>query len=167
MLNKNKHFGNGSPETIIFSINLLPISAQKKMSPEITSKRKLSILIFTADNDLRVLLKTVLSFDDYEVLEAETAEDAIKLTENQKPDLVLMDAVLVIKETFADLRRMKKCGSFETSPFILLSGHAQNEVRQMALAAGAADLLVKPIDFDLLEIVIKHQLQKLLQPSLI
>ena len=66
-----------------------------------------------------------------------------------------MDTKLSFPDSFAEMRIMQKFALLKESPFILLSGHVQNDVRLSALAAGATDFFVKPVNLDLLEETIK------------
>jgi DNA-binding response OmpR family regulator len=91
-------------------------------------------------------------------MEADTVEQSIHIAETKHPDAVLMDTELVFSDSFSKMRKMRKCEVFKEVPFILLSGHAQDDIRLMALAAGATDFFVKPVNLELLENTLKSHL---------
>lgn len=141
-------------------VNELPLDdsfeqAEDYIPDKNLEQRKILVHILAADRDTRFLLGTILKMWDFEVTEAENTAQTIKSVECRCPDIVLMDTVLVIRESFAEMRKLKKNELLADTPFILLSGHAQKEVHLMALAAGAAECLVKPLDLDLLEKTLK------------
>ena len=56
-------------------------------------------------------------------------------------------------------RRIRKLDNSGDVAIVFLSGHAQPEAREVALASGANDYLVKPINIAELEMVIERQLK--------
>jgi DNA-binding response OmpR family regulator len=133
--------------------------AEDSTSQNISVERKPSVLIFGADTDSRFLFKTILEIWDFDFMEADTVEQSIHVAEIKHPDVVLMDMELAFSDSFSKMRKMRKCDLFKDVPFILLSGHAQDDIRLMALAAGAADFFVKPVNLDLLENTLKTRLK--------
>lgn len=116
---------------------------------------KPTVLVFGDDKEIRFLLRTIVELWNYDYTEAETVEEAIRIASQKKIDLVLLDMKITFFDSFADMRSMQKIDLLKDLPFILLSGHFQSDVRLSALAAGAADYFVKPINLDLLEETMK------------
>lgn len=144
-------------------MNVLPPDESPEQAEDSTSQKKSvgqkpSVLIFGADTDVRVLLKTILEIWNFDFMEADTVEQSIHIAETKHPDAVLMDTELVFSDSFSKMRKMRKCEVFKEVPFILLSGHAQDDIRLMALAAGATDFFVKPVNLELLENTLKSHL---------
>lgn len=125
------------------------------ISPKYMADGKPTVLVFGQDREIRFLLRTIVELWNYEYAEAETVEEAVCIATQKKPALVLMDMKITFPESFAEMRSMQKIDLLKDSPFILLSGHVQSDVRLSALAAGAADYFVKPINLDLLEETMK------------
>lgn len=145
-------------------MNVLPPDESSEQAEDATSQkipvtRKPSVLIFGADSDSRFLLRTILEIWNFDFMEADTVEQSIHIAEIKHPDAVLMDTELVFSDSFSKMRKMQKCALFKEVPFILLSGHAQDDIRLMALAAGATDFFVKPVNLDLLENTLKTRLK--------
>ena len=112
---------------------------------------KPSVLIFGVEKDIRFLLRTILEIWNYDSEEVQTVEEAISTAGKRYFDIVLMDTKLAFPDSLLEMRMMRKSALLKDLPFVLLSGHVQSDVRLTALAAGAAELLVKPINLDLLE----------------
>lgn len=139
---------------------LPPDKSSEQMPEDGFSKKyatdgKPTVLVFGIDEEIRFLLRTIIDLWNYDYAEAENVEQAIRLASQKSPDLVLMDTKITFPDSFAEMRVMQKNDFLKNSPFILLSGHVQPDVRLSALAAGAADYFVKPINLDLLEETMK------------
>lgn len=144
---------------------LSPDKSSEQMSGNGTSEKymfdgKPTVLVFGNDREIRFLLRTIIDLWNYDYAEAETVEQAIRIASQKSLDLVLMDTKVTFPDSFAEMRVMKKSDCLKNSPFILLSGHVQNDVRILALAAGATDFFVKPINLDLLEETMKMHIAK-------
>lgn len=142
---------------------LLPLSKSFELTGDNTMqdtlrKKKPFVLIFGTDADVCFMLKTILEIWNYDYKETSTVEQSFQIAENITPDLVLMDTDLAFSDSFSKMRKMRKNELFQGVPFVLLSGHAQEDIRLMALAAGAADFFVKPVNLDLLEDTLKSRL---------
>lgn len=128
-----------------------------RQAPQPSTDNQPLILVYSQEPDTRFLFRTILEIWKYRVIEAESLEGSISAAENKKPDLVLMDTSISFVENLMTMRNLRK--AFDGMPFILLSGHSQARFRRMAIALGANDFLVKPIDFDLLENSLKESIK--------
>lgn len=113
--------------------------------------QKSLVLVFSRDMDTRYMFKTLLKMLDFDVAEAENKTALVEAASVKFPDLILMDVELPFADSLTTLRELRKDEGFEKIPFVLLSGMAQKGYRAAAFAAGAAEYLIKPIDFDLFE----------------
>jgi PAS domain S-box-containing protein len=83
----------------------------------------------------------------FAVLEAATGEDALRLSDAEHPDLVLLDVNLPDIHGFDVARRMKAAEMTRHTPILHLSASAiRPEDRVGGLAAGADAYLVEPVD---------------------
>ncbi len=151
-------FSSAFPRT-----NLLPPEDESEQAEKLTTiekfnSSKMRILVFSPDSEVRFLFKTILEIWNYEAVEADSVEQSVRLAENGRPALVLMDTELAFSESFSKMRTMRKSEWFKEIPFILISGHAREDIRLMALAAGADEFLVKPVNLEVLEITLKSRL---------
>jgi CheY-like chemotaxis protein len=113
--------------------------------------QKLLVLVFSSDFDTRFMFKTYLKMLDFEVAEAENKIEMIEAAAIKRPDLILVDVYFPFADSMTAMTDLQQYEVLENIPFILLSGFAQKGYRAAAFAAGAAEYLIKPIDFDLLE----------------
>ncbi|RYG18912.1 MAG: response regulator [Caulobacteraceae bacterium] len=102
-----------------------------------------TILIADDDPLLRALLVHRLSADGYQVLIAEDGAQALAVITEQKPDLVVLDALMPVMDGFELLRRVK-AGRLSEAPVIMLTALRRDQDIVGALKLGAADYLVKP-----------------------
>jgi len=130
---------------------------QDRTSSKYAADGKPSVLIFGTDAEIRLLLKTLLGIWNYDFEEAKSVEEALFKASRKNFNVVLMDTKISFPDSFAEMRVMQK-SFLKHSPFILFSGHVQTDVCLSALAAGATDFFIKPIDFDLLEETLKMRI---------
>jgi CheY-like chemotaxis protein len=109
------------------------------------------ILILGNDKDTSFLFKTAFEIWNYDVAEANNCEQCFAISTFKAPDLILIDSEIDFQKTLTMMKSLQKSPLFKDSGFIFISGHAQANVRQTALSAGANFFLLKPIDFAALE----------------
>ena len=100
------------------------------------------------DVELNIDLLVQLLEDDYNLLVAQDGIEGVAMTEQHKPDLVLMDISLPGMDGYEATRAIRK--TFPNLPVIGLSAHAMQGDAEKALSAGCTDYLTKPLNEDLL-----------------
>lgn len=85
---------------------------------------------------------------EYEVLIATCGADALQIAATQRPDLMLLDVQMPGMDGFEVLRTLRAAGS--SLPVIFISADDSNTLQDSARAAGAAGVLVKPVDLAML-----------------
>jgi two-component system cell cycle response regulator DivK len=108
----------------------------------------MNTVLIVEDIELNIDLLTQLLEDDYNVMVARDGEQGVRATEENQPDLVLMDISLPVMDGYEATRNIRRV--FPDLPIIGLSAHAMQGDAENALAAGCTDYLTKPIDEDLL-----------------
>jgi len=117
------------------------------------------VLIFSKENDTRLLLKTLLEIWGYKTEESDSLENSLSIIEKRKPSLILLDSVLPFERHLENIRQIRRRFSKEI-PIVVLSGFSQPQFRSLSMAVGADGFLVKPLDFDLLESCLKQNIEK-------
>ncbi|MCO4094480.1 MAG: response regulator [Acidovorax sp.] len=103
------------------------------------------ILIVEDHLDIRKLLKMTLEFDDFEIHEASTGDAGWVLAQELQPDIVLLDVMMPGTLTGLDVcRRIKSDPTTRHTKVIMLTARVQASDREMGMAAGADDYLMKP-----------------------
>jgi diguanylate cyclase (GGDEF)-like protein len=104
------------------------------------------ILIVDDDPDIRDVLSLTLSEENYEVLEAEDGEAALKIINSKPLDLVLVDYKMPKIDGREVCRRVKKDLLLQHLPVIMVTGKGDINDRVGGIDAGADDYVVKPFE---------------------
>ena len=104
-----------------------------------------TIMVVDGDAALRTELETDLRAHHYSVVHAASGEEAIVLTEQRAPDLVLLDLTLPGIDGLVTLRRLR---AFTAVPVVVLSARDAKSDKIAALDGGADDYVTKPFDVD-------------------
>lgn len=86
--------------------------------------------------------------DDYEIVIAVDGAEAIKKTEREKPDLILMDLGMPVMDGWEATKRIKANSELKHIPIIAVTSHAMVGDEIQAREAGCDDYTPKPIDED-------------------
>jgi two-component system, cell cycle response regulator DivK len=105
-------------------------------------------ILIVEDVELNIDLLAQILEEEYSILVARDGAQGVVLTEQNRPDLVLMDISLPIMDGYEAARCIRR--SFPSLPIIGLSAHAMQGDAEKAKAAGCSDYLTKPVDEDLL-----------------
>ncbi|MCG9576196.1 response regulator [Vibrio tubiashii] len=99
-----------------------------------------NILLIDDDTELTSLLKEVLSFEGFDVSEANNGEEGLALL-NDKIDLILLDVMMPKLNGMETLKRLRE--NWET-PVLMLTAKGEEIDRVIGLELGADDYLPKP-----------------------
>ncbi len=94
----------------------------------------------------RIVLKVKLATAYYEVIQAANGAEALSLAQRERPDLILLSARLPDQCGSDFLTALKGRLGRETPPALMFLTEDNSQTRLDALKAGAADILVKPVD---------------------
>ncbi|WP_213663794.1 fused response regulator/phosphatase [Stutzerimonas stutzeri] len=124
---------------------------------------RLTILIAEDSPVDRMLLSTIIARQGHHVLTAGDGLEAVALYERERPQLVLMDALMPLMDGFEAARRIKSLAGDELVPIIFLTSLSENQALVRCLEAGGDDFIVKPYNPVILEAKIKamHRLRRL------
>lgn len=123
----------------------------------------LTILVAEDSPVDRMLLSTIVSRQGHRVLTAANGLEAVALFEQERPQLVLMDALMPVMDGFDAARTIKTLAGDELVPIIFLTSLSENEALVRCLEAGGDDFIAKPYNPIILEAKIKalHRLRRL------
>ena len=109
--------------------------------------RRQKVLVVEDDPDLMRAYTRILQSEGYEITQAATGGEALRLVAESRPDLVLLDLMLPDADGVEVCRRIKADPSAGDTFVVMLSGRrtaAEHEAE--ALTAGADGYLAKPIE---------------------
>lgn len=106
------------------------------------------IMIAEDDDDIRLMMRTLLEMEGYRTAEAENGQEAVALAESVRPDLILVDLQLPRLNGFAVTHYVRQSDALRGVPVVVVSAHDASDHLNLALAAGCNAYLEKPIDFD-------------------
>jgi CheY-like chemotaxis protein len=105
------------------------------------------VILVVEDNEKnRKLVRDVLSFRGYRVVEAETGEDGVRLAREHLPRLVLMDIQLPGIDGIEALRRLRADDATRGIPVLAVTASAMDRDRQQIMAAGFDGYQSKPLN---------------------
>ena len=105
------------------------------------------LILIVEDNEKnRRLVRDVLQFKGYRTIESETAEEGIRLAQEQSPALVLMDIQLPGINGIEGLGQLRADPRTRGIPVIAVTASAMTHDRQKILAAGFDGYQAKPIN---------------------
>lgn len=107
-------------------------------------RRRRRVLVVEDDPAVRVIVGEVCRRDGYDVVEAESGRQAIRMVEVNEPDIVLLDWVLPDVSGIEVCRELRKQGV--ACPILMLTGRTANVDMVVGLEVGADDYITKPFD---------------------
>lgn len=112
------------------------------------------ILIVDDQMEVRKLVEVTLRIGDYQILQAQSGEEAIEIANKEKPDLIIMDVMMPGgMDGLAATRILKNDPETKDCPIIILTAKGQQVDKEKGFAAGADDYFTKP--FSPLELIKK------------
>ena len=102
------------------------------------------ILVVDDENDIRELVREILSEEGYTVETAGNAAEARAACAQQAPDLVLLDIWMPDTDGISLLREWQQSQAL-TAPVVMMSGHGTVETAVEATRLGAIDYVEKPL----------------------
>ena len=117
------------------------------------------ILVVDDDEDLRTSLAEQLAlYEEFTILQAASAMEAVAKARAETPDLVLLDVGLPDIDGREAVKLLRREGY--PNPIIMLTGHTSEADTVLGLEAGANDYVTKPFKFNVLLARIRVQLRQ-------
>ena len=120
---------------------------------------KHKILIVDNENALRVGLSRCAESAGFEPLEAADGSEALRIVDEHKPDLILLDVMMNGMSGLEVCRLVRKNPEMEKVKIIILSAKGQLKEQEEGLDAGADRYITKPFDYRELIDTIKELLE--------
>jgi two-component system, OmpR family, KDP operon response regulator KdpE len=119
-------------------------------------------LVIDDEPPIRRFLRTSLTAEGYDVVEAENGEDGLAEIRRRAPDIVVLDLGLPGIDGLEVIRTLREAGS--VVPIVVLSSRTDERGKVEALDLGADDFVTKPFGVDELlarmRAALRHRLQQ-------
>jgi two-component system cell cycle response regulator DivK len=112
------------------------------------SDTKATILYVEDNPDNRMLVRRILMSQDYALLEAKNAFDAINVLQVERPDLILMDINMPDMDGYTLTAKIKAMPGFERVPILAITANVMRGDKEKTLEAGCDGYIQKPLDID-------------------
>jgi two-component system cell cycle response regulator DivK len=118
-------------------------------------------ILYVEDNpDNRTLVRRVLMVEDYTVVEAESAQIALEILQQQAPDLILVDINMPDMDGYTLTSQIRSIPGFATIPIVALTANVMRGDREKSLEAGCDGYIQKPVDIDVLSQQVERYMRK-------
>jgi DNA-binding response OmpR family regulator len=115
-----------------------------------------NILVVDDNEDIRFFVRSALTPEGYQVIEAENGNKALELFYKSEPALIILDLSIGQPDGFEVCREIRKSSIV---PIIMLTSHVEEMDEAMCLAAGADDYITKPVSARILALRTSTQLR--------
>jgi CheY-like chemotaxis protein len=104
------------------------------------------VLVVDDSSETLELLELLFRRQGYEVLGAGSAAEAVRRAGERRPGIIISDISMPGVDGYTLLAELRRMPGLEAVPAIALTGHAMDEDRERALAAGFSVHIAKPVD---------------------
>jgi DNA-binding response OmpR family regulator len=103
--------------------------------------RKASVLVVDDDDNILRMIQRILELEGYQVLKASSGETALKVFDDENPELILLDIMMPDMDGYTVCRNIRE---FSPVPIIMVTAKGNDEEKVKGLDAGADDYITKP-----------------------
>ncbi len=116
------------------------------------------ILIIDDEKSIRNTLKEILTYEGYEVTEAQDGIEGLKIAEKDKFDIILSDIKMPKMDGIEVLEKLQEITP--ETPVVMISGHGNIETAVEAIRKGAFDYISKPLDLNRMLVTIRNAMDR-------
>jgi len=128
-------------------------------------QRNVFALVIDDDHDQAELIKEVLAIEGYYVLTTDNAEEGLRLSERYHPFVIITDFGMPDVDGAEMVGRLRANGTSDI-PVVLVTAYPPEYVEQRLDYNYLPDLIIsKPVDFDLLLIIVRDYYQNGYHPG--
>lgn len=116
---------------------------------------KNKILVVEDNEQNRIMVRDILQYHGYEVIEAQDGEEGLSMARQHLPALVLMDIQMPVMDGLSAGQALRNDPGTSAIKLIALTSFAMKDDREKILQAGFDDYIAKPIDTRRLPEIVK------------
>jgi DNA-binding response OmpR family regulator len=124
-----------------------------------SNNNKKCVLIIEDDKNIAQLEGIVLN-QDYEVYFAKDGEEGLKLANEFKPDLIVLDIMMPKMDGYEVCRQVRENPELKNTKIVMVSAKSTEIDHDKGMLIGADDYIAKPFEIDELKHVIEQQFLK-------
>ncbi len=117
-------------------------------NPKADNKQQL--LLVDDDPNLILLVKDYLEFRGYDVIAAESGNEALEILKQHNPDLIICDVMMPDMDGYSLVKAIRSDSKIKSIPVLLLSAKGQNQDRIKGFHTGADIYMTKPFEPEVL-----------------
>jgi len=102
------------------------------------------ILVVDDDQNIQVLVKTILSQKDYRVTTASNGEEALEILKKEKFQAIIVDAMMPVMDGNTLARKIKESPSTKDVPIIMITASKEVDMVKKSFSSGCVLFLPKP-----------------------
>lgn len=102
------------------------------------------ILVVDDDQNIQVLVKTILSQKDYRVTTASNGEEALEILKRERFQAIIVDAMMPVMDGNTLARKVKENPSTKNVPIIMITASKEVDMVKKSFSAGCVLFLPKP-----------------------
>ena len=122
----------------------------------------MTTVLIAEDNGVnRELLRELLEARGHTVVEACNGEEALRLLDQSKPGILLLDLGMPVLDGYATVRRVRENPALAMLPVLAVTAYAMQGDKERILESGFAGYLSKPIT----PVLLFQELDRLMQPK--
>lgn len=125
-----------------------------------TQARRKIVLVVGGEEGFVTVLRELLAFHGFEVMNAPDGPSGLELARRKMPDLILLEAAMPAMDGGMFCRLLKFDEKYRGIPIIMLMAQRIEGDLAVGALSGADDDITKPVDLDLLLKKIHHQLAR-------
>ena len=135
----------GPPVALLNSVGDIEFQ-QARWGRHLTASGDMRVLLVEDTDDLRETYAQLLQFAGCEVQTAPCGYKALERLGSFAPELVLTDYMMPRMDGIELIRRLRQIPNLAPVPMVIVTANGADDVARDARAAGAADVVIKPMD---------------------
>jgi two-component system OmpR family response regulator len=116
------------------------------MSVHSSAEPEARLVVVDDEPNIRELLAASLRFAGFDVVAAESGEEAVRAVERHRPDLLVLDVMMPGMDGFEVVRRLRSAGRI--MPVLFLTARDATEDKITGLTLGGDDYVTKPFSLE-------------------
>jgi CheY-like chemotaxis protein len=129
-------------------------------------EKRAKILLVDDDVDFVESTKTILESKPYDVIVAHNGDEGLQMARTEKPDLILLDVIMPVKDGFTAAEQLKKDPELSRIPTLMLTAFAEKHAEaSIPVSRGfnleAEDYIDKPVSPEELLARVEKQLKEI------